>query len=67
MSKNDGSKESGRGETPACGMIELMQMMVEDNRRRDGELKRRDELDRIRREEEAQIREDERCRSGCNL
>jgi len=39
MSKKDTSKDPGRGETPAPGMAELLTLMMEDNKRRDGEMK----------------------------
>jgi len=62
MSKKDTSKDSGRGEMPAPGVTELLALMMQDNKRRDGEMERRDELERNRREKEAEIRKEERSR-----
>jgi len=40
MSRKEGSKDSGRGDTPAPGLVELMNLMVQDGKRRDEEMRR---------------------------
>jgi len=56
---NKDSKDSSRGLTLNPGMADLLQMMLEDNRRRDEEQKRRDEMDRLRKDEERRRKEEE--------
>jgi len=68
------SKDSGRGHTLSPGVNVLMQMFLDESRRRDEvqkkegrwrdeEQKRREEMDRLRRDEEKRERDDERRNS----